>query len=930
MTCFYRLFCTLLLAVLALFVHGQELPIDPDLHYGTLDNGLTYYVRHNATPAGRANFYLIVKIGSTVERDDEQGFAHLLEHLLFEGTRHFPGSTIEKFAERHGASVAPDVNAETSHDFTTFHFDNMQAHDTAVVDSVLMMLRDIAADAVIDDKALAKQRAIVNEEWRQGLNLSERSTSQILKQLLPDNLYSTRLPIGDMGVVAAATPADLNRFYKRWYRPELMAVVAVGDFDDIAVTARVKQLFGDLKNSDRSPRIFPAIVPSDSCRLSSFFDNELSSPGFLLLFDYPDSDFNSRNSLQYARLNLSRMLVENLLAMRLQQWCLDHNHAIATGEVKEQLMLAGSVSTRRELCLSCAPRDDTRNAILDAMALLAQAREHGFSPSEVEVARRLMLAAFDNAALECDKTDNATLVDEYCRHFKEGGYIPGIKAEQVLSADILRSITPDDLLDLLRRMVTPDNLNFIYAGPPASWSPSRHWLAEQWQDALNRHYDAPDNIIDLSTPLIDHPVTVGTVVDRRFDKPTGTTRLSLSNGATVILKPTAFKNDEILLGARARGGVHALPPHMATRARLLHLLTSTMRVGNFSAVAINKRMVAEMCALNPDIDEIYHGFTGQCRPASLESLLQLLYLHFNEATADVEAFDATRDGYASMIRKADNNSDTALDLAMSRAMFPSENFDALINPDSIRALSAHDCLVAYHALTANAADFVFTIVGNFDADLIEPLICRYIGSLKGHKASVTPMRPLYLNDRVAQQPVPVNAPGERQSVLLTLGGKMPFTARNNIYLSILNNIFGGFVNWELRESARLTYAVDTQASLTRVPNRWLMNVSFDVAPDNRNDALYSIINLFYNCNMYIDESNFKVIADHIRAIHAIELNTNEYWLQNLLLEGQGLDALTGSEDIYNSLNLEEFSRWLDKLECPTFITSFTDTTPPSH
>ncbi len=902
-------------------IKGEEIAIDSSLRYSTLDNGFTYYVRHNAVPKGRADIYLILKVGSTVEREDESGYAHLLEHLLFEGTEHFPEYSIERFAMTHGASLLPDVNANTTHNYTTITFDKIDTSNAAVVDTVLMMLCDMVTNATLDDESLEKQRLIVVEEWRKGQSVDERNTQHVLEQLLPGTVYATRLPIGNMDVVTAATRGKLMNFYHRWYRPELMSLVAVGDFDADCVEERVKAVFGDIPNRDTTPRVFPKVEDHDGVRLVTNIDKENVASQFQLSFVYDDMPFESRNTVDYAREVNCRMLLSLLLQQRIQQRCLDPLSAIDSGTVDDSNMFSGMVVDKRSVSFDCMPRADVNSSFLDLMQTLAALREHGFSPGEVEAAKRLATSFYDNAAREADKLETASFVDEYSRHIKEGGYIPGIERERELCTSLISEITADDLNELLRRHITADNVNVIYLGVDSMQVPSAGRLAQMWKEALTAHYDVVDDDVDYEAPLVPHPIRAGSVVQRVFDKVTGTTRITLNNGATVLLKSTDFKNDEVFLGATARGGVHAVDLGHSTAARYCDMFTNTMRCGDYSQQQLSKRIASELCSIDFLIEENSHGLIGQGRTSSLKTLMELCHLYFDDVSPDTVVFNASRQGCATLVKDAPRKAENALAKVMSCMMCPDENYGAVFSADSINALTVTQCYDVYKQLTSNAADFVFVIVGNFDTDEAIDMACRYIGSLSGEPGHEIEARRTHLTDGVAQQPVVVDTSSARSSILMTVAGELHYSARNELMLKIFSNIIGQYLNMELRENYRLTYSVDVDATLDKIPGHMLMEIGFDVAPDNRDAAQRVVLDVLNN--FYVDQSVFDETMSTLRAVHDIEVKTNAYWVRELLREGEGIDSLTGVDDLYDSVTVDEFDQWYRQQPFSSFLVAYT-------
>ncbi len=904
---------------------GQEITIDPEVRYGRLPNGLTYYVRHNAVPAGMADVHLIYRVGSTVERDDERGFAHLLEHISFEGTKNYPGNTITEFIEDHGAVFGSDINATTEFDFTTYKFSNIRLAGEATLDTILLMMRDMACELTIDSAGLKKERDIVIEEWRSNRTLQERIFNSLASQLMPDNAYSTRMPIGDMDIVNNATREQILDFYHRWYRPELMAVVAVGDFDADRMTERITQVMSPLSNPTDAPAREWAEVPGNKgLQTAEMNDDEVIMPQFRLAFKYDDLPFGQRNTAEYAACIVERTLLVNLLDLRLQELIIDPQSPIGTIDADDGGMFGGNVNTKRELSVTFSARsEDLTGCVSRVMRFIAAARDKGFTAGELGVVKRQLVTFYDNALADLGKHENATYVDEYSRHYREGGYIPGIKIERDLCVEIINRIEPTNINNLLRKIVTPDNAYVLAIGPKGYSLPQTDIFANLYTSALNANYPEPADDIDYTAPLLATAPQAGTVISSEEDRLAGATILHMSNGATVLLKPTDFKNDEVLFGAYARGGTLSIDQSLTATANLLNLYTATLRPGGWKQLQLIKRMAADYCNLEFDVNDDHHGFQGSSNTAGLPTLLQLCHLYFTDPRPDSDAFNAVKQTSVNTTRNILNDTDAALNAAMLNNI-TSDNYCLPPTVADIEGVNLNRSDKLFREFTANAAEYTFTIVGNFDPKEAEELACRYIGSLPGHTFEPRMIRHPALNDTCVTIPIELKQVSQRCPVKEFMAGDCVYSYRNELMMGLYDLIAGGILNYFLREDMHLTYGIHIESCIDKPAGKWETTIEYDVSHETLMQAVNVIGNILVALRngIIINQEYFDSVKKQLQQRHELEVRTNAYWLNALLQRARGIDAVAGVDDFYRTVTLDEFNEFVAKMDETTIVSVF--------
>jgi len=704
----------------------QGMPVDPEVVVGTLPNGLRYYVRPNGRPGKRAELRLVVKAGSVLEDADQQGLAHFVEHMEFEGSRHFPGQSISDFLSSLGLSIGPDANAATSYDDTQYTL-RVPTDVPGVLDKALLVLEDWAHGATFDQTGIEHERGIVLSEWRMHLGAGERTQDKIRRAQLEGSRYADRPPIGKPEIIEHAEREPLMRFYRDWYRPNLMAVIVVGDIDRDAVVAMIKDHFSSLTSpSPERPRPIFDIPDHPGTRYTIVSDQETTATSVLVSNLRPARNQESVGGYREIMLD---QLFASMLDDRLGELTQTASFSFLRAAADRRLFQ--TARTRDESILQALVSNDGVSKGLDALVSeLQRVARFGFTATELARAKQAAMRGFERAVTESPDRESESRADEYTRNFLEGEALPTIWQELAFHRRFFPAITLAEVNALTRDWFPERNRLVVVSAPEAAGVvlPDQAQLAAVVKTATAKRLEA---YIDASAgqALMDKPPTPGSIVNTTVRREAGVTEWKLSNGATVVLKPTVLKADQILFRAAAPGGTSLASDADFISARVADNVIRAGGVGKFNAVALDKILADKTIAVTPFIDEVDQGMRGGSTPEDLETMFQMLYLRFTQPRADPVAFAAMASQARGLLANQMASPDVVFDQTIDSALSgnnPRRQPETSATVDQWNLAKALDF---YKARFADASNFTFVFVGSFTPETIKPLVETYIASL---------------------------------------------------------------------------------------------------------------------------------------------------------------------------------------------------------
>jgi zinc protease len=704
---------------------AQPMPVDPEVVVGTLPNGLRYYVRPNRRPARRAELRLVVKAGSVLEDDDQLGVAHFVEHMEFEGTRHFPGQGVVQFLGSMGLGIGADANAATSYDDTQYTL-RVPTDVPGALDRALLVLEDWAQSASFDQDAIDRQRGIVLSEWRMNLGAGERTADKIRRVQLEGSRYADRRPIGQPDVLQRVPREALTRFYREWYRPNLMAVIVAGDVDRDAVVDMIKSHFSALKNpSPARPRPAFDVPDKPGTRYTVVTDKETTATQVELTDLRPA---RNQGSVGGYRAIMVDQLFGAMLGARLDELSQRENPPFIKAAADRSLF--PMPRTKDEATLQALVSNDGAARGLEALVTeLQRVARFGFTATELARAKQEMMANYERVVTESPDRESASRADEYTRNFLQDEALPTIWQELAFHRRFVPEITLREVNALTSDWFPEQNRLVIVAAPDAAGValPDQAQLAAAVTTAAAKRLEA---YVDAGAgqALMDAPPPRGTIV-KTTQRPDGITEWALSNGATVVLKPTTLKEDQILFRASARGGTSLASDADFIAARSADDVVPAGGVAKFDSVMLDKILSGKAVAVRPFIGEVEQGMGGGSTPQDLETMFQLLYLRFTQPRADPTAFAAMASQVKGLLANRNASPDVVFNQAIDAALSRNSPRRAPETSAAVDKWNLAASLAFYKARFADASRFTFVFAGSFTPEMMKPFVETYVASL---------------------------------------------------------------------------------------------------------------------------------------------------------------------------------------------------------
>ncbi len=910
----------ILTVVQALAAAEKELPVDPELRIGRLDNGMTYYIRHNEQPKGRAEFWLVQNTGSLVEEEDERGLAHFIEHIAFQGTRNFPDIDMVDILQNNGVSYGADINASTGFDDTRFQISNVPTSCTELLDSVLLMLRDLSCELNFDDRAIEEERGVVQEEWRMHADQTMRMYENALPILLSGSRYAYRIPIGDMAVIRNVTRGKLLSFYHRWYTPGHQALVIVGDFDPDRMERMVKQTMSLIPkvNDEQFDDAISAVPDHAGVNYALHTDPEASNSMTYLMFKHQQVPLALRNTEVFLKHNIISNLVQEMLSNRLEEMSRTQSSPIDYSMVYDRKYLVAT--TCDALTMVALSKEGRTLETLDSLIThAARALQHGFVATELERAKRDLQSFYTNLRIEASTRTNRQYTDEYIDHYEHGGYIPGVIAESQLLIDALQLITLDDVNNFLRDIVGKDNVSVLISGPQTISGTRRYPTSRDVIGHFGRIMNTPQTpYIDQvsSEQLIENEPTPGSIITETYDESTGITTMTLRNGATVRLKPTTFKNNEVLFNAFSLGGKWAYGDSADINVRLMDQVIEECTFGGHTLNQLYRILSGHQLGLEFVLNDANEQLAGGCLSSDLELLFQLCYLYFTDVTLDEDAFQSIKIRIQSQASQAMYDPKMIYSDSIGSTIYQGNAMYRNISPEEVDHLDGQRVLELYRQRVANAGDFTFSLVGAFDIEQVRLLIRKYLASLPDYGVRETygsgylPKMATGAVDNFFE--IPMRNP--KSSIYVSIMGDKQYSFDDEFMMDLVGESVGTALLTFLRHEKHGTYDVASDGSLSIYHNRWMINYEFETSTADRDSMLvyadYAVNAIFYNG---VSEDLFAKMKERVSHQHEVALKSNAYWLHALQMRALGVDIINGFDHLFPTLTQERFNHYIEAL-----------------
>lgn len=832
-----RLFSLSLMLILALNAGAQQvqpIPLDPKIRYGKLDNGLTYYIRANAEPKQRAEFYIAQNVGSILENDNQNGLAHFLEHMAFNGTKNFPGKGIISFLEKHGVKFGENINAYTALDETVYNLSDVPTIQEGVIDSALLVLHDWSGYLTLDDKEIDSERGVIMEEWRTRFGADRRMWKESNKIKYPGSQYGIRDGIGDTAVIKHFKYDVIRDYYKKWYRPDLQAVLVVGDIDVDKIEAKIKALFSSIpKKENAGERPIYTIADNDKPIVALVSDKEANVTRITLECKHDKLPAEVQLSVQ----GYAKSIVNNLISVIIGERFDEITQQANAPFVGAMAAYGELVKSKDAFTMLAVPKEGKEAEGLNALLLEAEKiKRFGFTNAELERAKTNMLKQFETSYKDRDHRKNNSLVSEYVRNFLQNEPIPGIEWEYQTIQAILPNLTTNVINQVAKSYITEKNLLVTITSPekPTVKVPNNDQVLAAITEAGKAQLTAKAEET-LNKPLVEKAPVAGKVIKKGQNLKLGTTEWTLSNGVRVIFKPTTFKQDEILLSAYSEGGLSKVKDiSLLPSATLASTIVGNNGLGSYSQVDLNKILTGKVVNLQPQINSYEEGFGGKSSVNDFETMMQLVYLYYTAPRKDDNAFGALINMYRTSLANSATDPRKAFSDTVNTLVTNHNPRTVIMNLNTITKVDQDKALAFFKERFANPADFTFIFAGNIDPNNVKMrnAICTYLGGLK-----TTKVLEKFTDNNIRKPKGKVSNTFEKEmktakaSNLVLYNGAIPYNIVNNTLVGAIGDILDIRYTESIREKEGGTYGVGVRAGISHQPvdNATLL-MQFDTDP----------------------------------------------------------------------------------------------------
>lgn len=914
----------IIFAAFALLITGvgmaqqmAQLPVDKDVRIGKLSNGLTYYLRQNGYPEHKANFYIAQRVGSLQEDDSQQGLAHFLEHMAFNGSEHFPTGTMTEYLQSIGVQYGRSLNAYTSIDRTVYYVADVSTERQSALDSCLLVLRDWSSGIAISAEEIEKERDVIHNEYRMRTAPTNRMLERALPTLFSGSKYGYRMPIGKMEVIDNFKPEELLAYYKKWYRPDNQALVIVGDIDIDRTEAEIKRLFGDI------------IVPADAAQvtLEAVPDNEEAiyvaekdkeQPYSLMMLSMkrdpiPAEMKNTALSLMqnYLSAVVCGMLNARFSEISQQPECpflqaqAEDGNFMQMAKTKEALMLVGVAKEGKDV-------ETLQTIVREAR----RAHDFGFAATEFARVKADYLSALEKAYSNRDKRKNAEYADEYIENYLEGDPIPSMEDYYQMMTALAQQLPFEVVNQYAKEIISVDDKNLVVVNMEQEKDGKTYVAAEGMKKAVENVRTETltawvDNVKE--EPLIAEMPQKGQIVSEKENTVLGYKELQLSNGARVIMKKTDFKDDEVLLQGEAKGGMSLYGKEDWMNLQMVDGASMYSGLGNFSKTELDKALAGKQAGVNINVTEDRQYIAGHATPKDLETLFQLVYLTQTHINKDEKSMAAFANQMQTVLANKSLNHNLVYSDSVSSVRYNGSKLHRIPEADDIKCFDYDRTLQILSELYNHGGDFVYTLIGNFDEQEARTLIEQYIAALPAAKPmKAKEIRTYFKGEKVCHFTQKMETP-QAQTTEIWYTDQLPYTLENTVLLAATRQILTRIYDRTIREEESAAYSVGARGSIDTHGDRPIVIITAQAPtnPDKQQIARDLMLK-------YLNEAAQQITADDLNTVREIMLKQNDdnqrensHWM-DVLTEwtAEGVDLQTDYQKTVSAMTAERVQQFI--------------------
>jgi zinc protease len=902
------LFALLVNFVFAQTLTAQPAPQDPLIKTGVLENGLTYYIRNNSEPKERASFYIIQNVGALLEEDNQNGLAHFLEHMAFNGTKHFEGKGILNTLEKHGVAFGRNINAYTAHTETVYNLSDVPTTKDGLIDTCLLVLHDWSHYLSLTDDEINLERGVIAEEWRTRRNAGFRMRSQWFPVLFKGSKYAERDVIGDTTVILYHEPETLRSFYCDWYRPDLQAIAIVGDVNVDSIEAKIKALFSKIpKVENPKPKPNYTIPYHDETYFVLATDKEASQSQISLYIVHED-EAGKPKDLSYLRDNLIDGLYNAMAGNRIQELLQKGTPPFVNGYTQK----SGFVHGYSSYVIGATAKPNEEAKALEAILIETERiKRHGFLNSELERAKANTLTGIESHYKQRDKITNDSYCNEIKSLFLTGHPSTGMEFYFPFVKEVLPTITVEEVSAKAKEWIIEANRTLVITGPSEGVTHLTETEAQAIITKVSAINIEPYSDGITSTSLVKEDLKGSKIKKETKLAEFNAVEWTLKNNVKVVYRFADYEKDEVSLSAYSKGGTSLWDNENFPSANMVGTFINAFGVGDFDAIALKKMLAGKKVSISPTLGDLSEGFTGSSSPTDFETLMQLTYLFFEKPRFEREAYDALMSRYKSYVANLEKDPAKAMQDSLLFITTDYHPRARTMNTQFLEEVSFDAIQKVYLDRFQDAGDFVFFIVGNIDENTVKQYVEKYLGSLTDSKREETWVdRGMGNPDGRTERVIPIELTTPKTNVNVIYANKMEFIQKNRLALNVLQGILDLRYTETIREDEGGTYGVRLGTSLVQYPTgKVYLRMSFDCKPQ-RADALKAI--LYRELNKIVEDGptfvDFdKTIKNRLKEREQSKEHNN-FWSGNLYgyyVHGINSALNANYEDIINSLTMKD-------------------------
>ena len=895
----------------------KETPLNPNVRYGVLSNGMTYYIQHNEEPKNRASFYIIQNVGAILENDSQDGLAHFLEHMAFNGTEHFEGKGIINYLQSKGVAFGRDINAYTSLDETVYNLSKVP-NDEAVMDSCLLILNDWSNFLLLTTEEINNERGVITEEWRTRRNADFRMNKKLAPVVYGDSKYAKRDVIGNLDVIKNFDPKVIKEFYNDYYRTDLQAIAIVGDFDAEKMEQKVKKLFSKIPAvKNPKERVEYAVPDHKDIRVGIATDPEATKSSFTLFCKHNTISKEDKGTLGYLRHLYARQLFNSIISQRMSELTQKENPPFIFA-VSSYFNL---LRTKDVFYTSIAAKSDAPNVGFKA-AIIENERikRYGVTASELDRAKVNFIRGLEKSFNERNKISNDNYAKEYARNFLDKQPAPGIEFEYQFAQMMLPTIEVEELNAYAKEWISNENLSITYQGPEKEGvkTPTEKEILDIIEEVKSMDIEPYVDKVS-SEPLIENEPKGSKVVSTKQIENLEATQWILENGAKIIYKYTDHKKDQVLMKAYSKGGQSLLADKDIPSAKVLSDFIGAYGLGKFDNIALQKMLAGKVVKVSPFIKDLTEGFSGSCSPKDFETMMQMLYLYFTNPRFDAQAHAALYKRFEAYLANMASNPNAIFQKELVKFSTKNNPRARMLDSELLKEVNLKDIERIYRDRFKDASDFTFIFVGNLKPEEAKPVIEKYIGAIANEN------RKENFKDNHIESPkgkavkdFEINMQTAKTKIFVSLHGDYKYSRKANLEFAVLSEILSLRYTESIREREGGTYGVSTSAYTDHYPTpEYSLIMTFDCDPEKA-DHLKKII---YEEIQTIAE-NGPTSEDLTKTIKNMQKNREEsltkngFWMAALYtneFDNIDISAKENFTDILNNMKAKNIKKLAKKL-----------------